>query len=117
VPLAGLHLVLQLTYPSLQFLELLLPTLHGHVFGLVLLHPLQVSVGVHLLLHPQRVGPAACLGVQGGLNALRRPLAVRPQLVELLVLLRHLPVRLGLHLVQLHLPAQDLGLLLLQGGL
>merc|ERR1719369_428992 len=57
------NLCLQLTHPGLQFLELLLASLHGQVLSLVqtvlqvldgdlqvLLHPLQVSAGVLFLL-------------------------------------------------------------------
>merc|ERR1740131_311804 len=61
--LCGFNLSLQLTHPLLQFLELLLASLHGQVLSLVqtvlqvlhcdlqvLLHPLQVSAGVLFLL-------------------------------------------------------------------
>merc|ERR1712002_1188111 len=61
--LFSLNLCLQLTHPRLEFLELLLATLHGQVLSLiqavlqvlnsdlqVLLHPLQVSASVLLLL-------------------------------------------------------------------
>merc|ERR1719347_72206 len=59
----SLNLTLQFTHPALQFLELLLATLHGQVLSLiqtvlevldchleVLLHPLKVRAGVLLLL-------------------------------------------------------------------
>merc|ERR1712183_625267 len=62
-PLFSFNFTLQLTHPALQFLELLLATLHGQVLSLiqtvlevldchleVLLHPLKVRAGVLLLL-------------------------------------------------------------------
>uniref|UniRef100_A0A3Q3VJ63 Uncharacterized protein n=1 Tax=Mola mola TaxID=94237 RepID=A0A3Q3VJ63_MOLML len=121
------------TYSGLQFLKLFLSALHRQVFCLiqavlqvlhcdlqVLLHPLQVSAGVLLLPHISLFSgiiAAADLCVQSGLHGLHHPLVVPLQLVDLFVPLRHSPVDLSLHLVQLHLHTQDLRLLLLQGGL
>uniref|UniRef100_A0A8K9WR09 Uncharacterized protein n=1 Tax=Oncorhynchus mykiss TaxID=8022 RepID=A0A8K9WR09_ONCMY len=123
---------LLLTHPGLQFLELLLASLHGQILSLiqtvlqvldcdlqVLLHPLQVRAGVslHLLLHPQGVIPAPDLRVQGALHGVNHPLAVPLDLLHLLVLLSDLPVHLTLDLVQLQLHTQNLGFLVLQCAL
>uniref|UniRef100_A0A4W5NJ03 Uncharacterized protein n=1 Tax=Hucho hucho TaxID=62062 RepID=A0A4W5NJ03_9TELE len=123
---------LLLTHPGLQFLELLLASLHGQILSLiqavlqvldcdlqVLLHPLQVRAGVslHLLLHPQGVIPAPDLRVQGALHGVNHPLAVPLDLLHLLILLSQLPVHLTLDLVQLQLHTQNLGFLVLQCSL
>uniref|UniRef100_A0A8C7SSK0 Uncharacterized protein n=1 Tax=Oncorhynchus mykiss TaxID=8022 RepID=A0A8C7SSK0_ONCMY len=123
---------LLLTHPGLQFLELLLASLHGQILSLiqtvlqvldcdlqVLLHPLQVRAGVslHLLLHPQGVIPAPDLRVQGALHGVNHPLAVPLDLLHLLILLSDLPVHLTLDLVQLQLHTQNLGFLVLQCAL
>uniref|UniRef100_A0A4W5N8B2 Uncharacterized protein n=1 Tax=Hucho hucho TaxID=62062 RepID=A0A4W5N8B2_9TELE len=123
---------LLLTHPGLQFLELLLASLHGQILSLiqavlqvldcdlqVLLHPLQVRAGVslHLLLHPQGIIPAPDLRVQGALHGVHHPLAVPLDLLHLLVLLSQLPVHLTLDLVQLQLHTQNLGFLVLQCSL
>uniref|UniRef100_A0A8C7W896 Uncharacterized protein n=1 Tax=Oncorhynchus mykiss TaxID=8022 RepID=A0A8C7W896_ONCMY len=117
---------------SLNFLELLLASLHGQILSLiqtvlqvldcdlqVLLHPLQVRAGVslHLLLHPQGIIPAPDLRVQGALHGVNHPLAVPLDLLHLLVLLSDLPVHLTLDLVQLQLHTQNLGFLVFQCAL
>uniref|UniRef100_A0A3B4Z685 Uncharacterized protein n=1 Tax=Stegastes partitus TaxID=144197 RepID=A0A3B4Z685_9TELE len=109
---------MQSSYPGLQFLELLLATLHGQVLSLiqtvlqvldcdlqVLLHPLQVSAGLNLHL------------IQSALHGVNHPLAVPLDLLHLLVLLCQLPVNLTFDLVQLKLNTENLGLLMLQGAL
>merc|ERR1719309_46905 len=76
--LLSLNLCLQLTHPGLQFLELLLATLHGQVLSLiqavlqvldcdlqVLLHPLQMSAGVLLLLQLLSHHGGICNGLLG----------------------------------------------------
>uniref|UniRef100_A0A665X8P1 Uncharacterized protein n=1 Tax=Echeneis naucrates TaxID=173247 RepID=A0A665X8P1_ECHNA len=120
------------SYPGLQFLELLLATLHGEVLSLiqtmlqvfdcdlqVLLHPLQVSTGVslHLLLHSQGIISAPDLSIKSGLHGVNHPLAVPLDLLHLLILLCQLPVNLTLDLVELKLNTEDLGLLVLQCAL
>uniref|UniRef100_A0AAZ3QCM7 Uncharacterized protein n=1 Tax=Oncorhynchus tshawytscha TaxID=74940 RepID=A0AAZ3QCM7_ONCTS len=120
------------SHPGLQFLELLLASLHGQILSLiqavlqvldcdlqVLLHPLQVRTGVslHLLLHPQGIIPAPDLRVQGALHGVNHPLAVPLDLLHLLIFLCDLPVHLTLDLVQLQLHTQNLGFLVLQCAL
>uniref|UniRef100_A0A3Q3JNK8 Uncharacterized protein n=1 Tax=Monopterus albus TaxID=43700 RepID=A0A3Q3JNK8_MONAL len=120
--------VLFIQYPGLQFLELLLATLHGEVLGLiqtvlqvldcdlqVLLHPLQMSTGVslHLLLDSQGIIPAPDLSIKSGLHGLNHPLAVPLDLLHLLIFLSQLPVNLTFDLVELKLDTKDLGLLVL----
>uniref|UniRef100_A0A4W6DSF5 Uncharacterized protein n=1 Tax=Lates calcarifer TaxID=8187 RepID=A0A4W6DSF5_LATCA len=97
----------QMNVGLLQFLELLLATLHGQVLSLiqavlqvlnsdlqVLLHPLQVSVTLHLLLDSQGIVPAPDLRIQSALHGVNHPLA--------------LPVHLTLNLVELQLDTQNL---------
>uniref|UniRef100_A0A3Q1BZS6 Uncharacterized protein n=1 Tax=Amphiprion ocellaris TaxID=80972 RepID=A0A3Q1BZS6_AMPOC len=119
-------------YPGLQFLELLLATLHGQVLSLiqtvlqvldcdlqVLLHPLQVSAGVslHLLLDSQGIIPAPDLSIKIALHGVYHPLAVPLDLFHLLILLCQLPVDLTFDLVQLKLNTKNLGFLMLQCAL
>uniref|UniRef100_A0A4W6DWT7 Uncharacterized protein n=1 Tax=Lates calcarifer TaxID=8187 RepID=A0A4W6DWT7_LATCA len=96
----------------LQFLELLLATLHGQVLSLiqVLLHPLQVSTSVtlHLLLDSQGIVPAPDLRIQSALHGVNHPLAVPLDLLNLLIFLCQLPVHLTLNLVELQLDTQNL---------
>uniref|UniRef100_A0A8C8TCZ5 Uncharacterized protein n=1 Tax=Peromyscus maniculatus bairdii TaxID=230844 RepID=A0A8C8TCZ5_PERMB len=140
--LDSLQLVLQLPNPGLQLLQLLLAALEGDLLcfvqpvlqvldGLlhVLLHALQVvigtdgivqldlSVALHLLLHPQGLIAAARLCIQGGLQGVHHPQVVALGLLHLLILLCQLPFDLCLDLVELQLGAEDLALLMLQGGL
>uniref|UniRef100_A0A3P8UAP5 Uncharacterized protein n=1 Tax=Amphiprion percula TaxID=161767 RepID=A0A3P8UAP5_AMPPE len=120
----------------LEFLELLLATLHGQVLSLiqtvlqvlnsnlqVLLHPLQVSTGVLLLLqllsHHSSLKKMIfqCEIIQSALHGVNHPLAVPLDLLHLLIFLCQLPVNLTLNLVQLQLDTQDLRLLMLQSSL
>uniref|UniRef100_A0A8C3EX63 Uncharacterized protein n=1 Tax=Corvus moneduloides TaxID=1196302 RepID=A0A8C3EX63_CORMO len=127
-------------YPGLQLLQLFLPSLQCQLLGLiqtklqvlhrlvqVLLHPLQVgtgsiiqmdlSVSLHLLLQPQGFIPAPDLSIQRALHGVHDSEVVSLQLFNLLIFLCYLPVNLRLHLVELKLQAQDLPLLMFQGGL
>uniref|UniRef100_A0A3B5AWK3 Uncharacterized protein n=1 Tax=Stegastes partitus TaxID=144197 RepID=A0A3B5AWK3_9TELE len=118
----------------LEFLELLLATLHGQVLSLiqavlqvldsdlqVLLHPLQVILGSDSIIKVQLsilgIVPAPHLRIQSGLHRVNHPLAVPLDLLHLLIFLCQLPVNLTLNLVQLQLDTQDLGLLMLQSSL
>uniref|UniRef100_A0A8C3NMX1 Uncharacterized protein n=1 Tax=Geospiza parvula TaxID=87175 RepID=A0A8C3NMX1_GEOPR len=143
-PTQKLHLNLPKSspYPGLQLLELFLPSLQCQLLGLiqtklqvlhclfqVLLHPLQViilsqsiiqmelGVSLHLLLQPQGFIPAPDLSIQGALHGLHNSEVVPLHLINLLIFLCYLPVNLSLHLVELKLQAQDLPLLMFQGGL
>ncbi|KAJ0069539.1 hypothetical protein NL108_008501, partial [Boleophthalmus pectinirostris] len=131
------------SYPGLQFLELLLATLHGQVLSLIqtvlqvldsnfqiLLHPLQMSTGIllllqllshhgslantlislHLLLDPEGIISASDLRVQSALHGVNDPLAVPLNLLNFLIFLCQLPVNLTLHLVKLQLDTEDLRL-------
>uniref|UniRef100_A0A4W6DDJ9 Uncharacterized protein n=1 Tax=Lates calcarifer TaxID=8187 RepID=A0A4W6DDJ9_LATCA len=119
-------------HPGLQFLELLLATLHGQILSFikavlqvlhghlqVLLHSLQMSTGVtlHLLLDPQGIVPAPDLSIQSALHGLNHSLAVPLDLLNLLVLLCNFPVNFTLDLGELQLNAKNLGFLVLQGSL
>uniref|UniRef100_A0A3B4UU29 Uncharacterized protein n=1 Tax=Seriola dumerili TaxID=41447 RepID=A0A3B4UU29_SERDU len=132
-----LQLVLQLFDASLQFLELLLAALHGNLLGLIqtvlqvfdgLLHVLLhaclpvslaeldlhlVQVAFHLLLHSQGLVAAPGLRFQRGLKRLHHALVVPLGLLHFLVFLRHFPLHVGLHLVELELGSQDLALFVL----
>uniref|UniRef100_A0A3Q4HUW8 Uncharacterized protein n=1 Tax=Neolamprologus brichardi TaxID=32507 RepID=A0A3Q4HUW8_NEOBR len=123
---------LDILYPGLQFLELLLAILHGEVLCLiqmvlqvldcdlqVLLHPLQVSTGVslHLLLDSQGIIPAPDLSIKGALHGVNHPLAVPLDLLHLLVLLCQLPVNLTFDLVELKLNTKNLGFFVFQSAL
>uniref|UniRef100_A0A668AEH7 Uncharacterized protein n=1 Tax=Myripristis murdjan TaxID=586833 RepID=A0A668AEH7_9TELE len=120
------------SYPRLQFLELLLATLHGKILSLiqamlqvldsdlhVLLHPLQVSTGVslHLLLDSQGIIPAPNLRVKSALHGVSHPLAVPLDLLHLLIFFCQLPVNLTLNLVELQLDTQNLGFFMFKGSL
>uniref|UniRef100_A0A8C9WYJ5 Uncharacterized protein n=1 Tax=Sander lucioperca TaxID=283035 RepID=A0A8C9WYJ5_SANLU len=113
-----------------SFLELLLATLHGQVLSLiqavlqvlnsnlqVLLHPLQVSVSLHLLLDSQGIVSAPDLRIQSALHGVNHPLAVPLDLLHLLIFLCQLPVHLTLNLVELQLDTQDLRLFVFQSSL
>uniref|UniRef100_A0A3Q2YRG0 Uncharacterized protein n=1 Tax=Hippocampus comes TaxID=109280 RepID=A0A3Q2YRG0_HIPCM len=124
------------TYPSFQFLDLLLATFQGQAFSLiqavlqvfdchlqVLLHPLQmraglnfhlIQVSLHLLLESQGIVPAPDFSIQSGLHGLDHTLAVPLDLFHLLILLRKLSVDLALDLGQFELNAKNLGLLVLE---
>uniref|UniRef100_A0A8D2QUZ0 Uncharacterized protein n=1 Tax=Zosterops lateralis melanops TaxID=1220523 RepID=A0A8D2QUZ0_ZOSLA len=119
-------------YPGLQLLELLLPSLQCQLLSLiqtvlqvlhslfqVLLHPLQVGTGVslHLLLQPQGFIPAPDLSIQSALHGIHNSLVVSLHLFNFLIFLCYLPVNLRFDLVELKLQAQDLPLLMFQGGL
>uniref|UniRef100_A0A8D3D2Y0 Uncharacterized protein n=1 Tax=Scophthalmus maximus TaxID=52904 RepID=A0A8D3D2Y0_SCOMX len=102
----------------LQFLELLLASLHGQVLSLiqtVLLHPLQVSL--HLLLDSQGVVPAPDLSIQSALHGVSHPLTVSLDLLHLLIFFCQLPVHLTLDLVEFQLDTQDLRLFMFQSSL
>uniref|UniRef100_A0A3Q1KFH7 Uncharacterized protein n=1 Tax=Anabas testudineus TaxID=64144 RepID=A0A3Q1KFH7_ANATE len=127
------------SYPGLQFLELLLSTLHGEVLSLiqtvlqvldcdfqVLLHSLQMSTGLnlhliqvtlHLLLDSQGVIPAPDLSIKSGLHGVNHSLAVPLDLLHLLIFLCQLSVNLTFDLVELKLDAKNLGLFMLQCAL
>uniref|UniRef100_A0A8C5EVI2 Uncharacterized protein n=1 Tax=Gouania willdenowi TaxID=441366 RepID=A0A8C5EVI2_GOUWI len=117
----------------LEFLKLFLATLHGQILSLiqtmlqvlnsnlkVLLHPLQVSTGVLLLLqllshhcslennYITGIIPAPDLRIQSALHGINHPLAVPLDLLHLFILLCNLPVNLTLDLVELKLNTQDL---------
>uniref|UniRef100_A0A7N6F7Z4 Uncharacterized protein n=1 Tax=Anabas testudineus TaxID=64144 RepID=A0A7N6F7Z4_ANATE len=116
-------------YPGLQFLELLLSTLHGEVLSLiqtVLLHSLQMSTGLnlhliqvtlHLLLDSQGIVPAPDLGVKSGLHGVNHSLAVPLDLLHLFIFLCQLPVNLTFDLAELKLNTENLGLLMFQCAL
>merc|ERR1719410_564296 len=70
-----------------------------------------------LLLHPQSLGLALGLGLQGGLHGVQTLVLILPDHGELLVLLSNAALDLRLDLGELHLAPQHLVLLLLQGGL
>uniref|UniRef100_A0A8D3D3Y2 Uncharacterized protein n=1 Tax=Scophthalmus maximus TaxID=52904 RepID=A0A8D3D3Y2_SCOMX len=114
----------------LQFLELLLASLHSQVLSLiqtvlqvlnsdlqVLLHPLQVRVSLHLLLDSQGVVPAPDLRIQSALHGVNHPLTVSLDLLHLLIFFCQLPVHLTLDLVEFQLDTQDLGLFMFQSSL
>ncbi|EDL36312.1 mCG146085, partial [Mus musculus] len=138
--LDSLQLILQLPDPGLQLLQLLLAALEGDLLCLVqtvlqvldgllhvLLHALQVVIGtdsiIQLDLSVLRIRKmsgliaAACLRIQGGLQGVHHPQVVALGLLHLLILLCQLPFDLCLDLVELQLGAEDLALLVLQGGL
>uniref|UniRef100_A0A3Q0SNM8 Uncharacterized protein n=1 Tax=Amphilophus citrinellus TaxID=61819 RepID=A0A3Q0SNM8_AMPCI len=111
----------QSSYPGLKFLELLLATLHGQILSLiqavlqvlnsdlqVLLHPLQVSVSLHLLLDSQGIVPAPDLRIQSALHGVNHSLAVPLDLLNLFIFLCQLPVHLTFDLVELQLNTQNL---------
>merc|ERR1719333_2063997 len=75
------------------------------------------GVTLQLLLHPQSLGLALGLGLQGGLHGVQTLVLVLPDHGELLVLLSDAALDLLLDLGELHLAPQHLVLLLLQGGL
>uniref|UniRef100_A0A8C4NLR3 Uncharacterized protein n=1 Tax=Dicentrarchus labrax TaxID=13489 RepID=A0A8C4NLR3_DICLA len=134
-------LILQLFDASLQFLELLLATLHGELLGFVqtvlqvfdcllhvLLHALQMgvivamlgiiqlqlSVTFHLLLDSQGLIAAPGFRFQRGLKRLKHPLVVPLCLLHFLIFFSHLVLHVGLHLVEIQLGSQYLTLLMLQ---
>uniref|UniRef100_A0A6Q2YD14 Uncharacterized protein n=1 Tax=Esox lucius TaxID=8010 RepID=A0A6Q2YD14_ESOLU len=131
--------IMLVTDPGLQFLELLLASLHGQILSLiqtmlqvldcdlqVLLHPLQVRAATEGIIKVQLgildfirtcIISAPDLRVQGALHGVNHPLAVPLDLFHLLILLRQLPVHLTLDLVQLQLYTQNLGFLMLQCAL
>uniref|UniRef100_A0A3B3B4P4 Uncharacterized protein n=1 Tax=Oryzias melastigma TaxID=30732 RepID=A0A3B3B4P4_ORYME len=117
----------KIKYPNLQFLELLLSTLHSQVLSFiqtvlqvlysdlqVLLHPLQMSAGVslHLLLDSQGIISAPDLSIKNALHGFSHPLAVPLDLFHLFVLLCQLPVNLTFDLVELKLNPENLGFLM-----
>merc|ERR1711933_256482 len=75
------------------------------------------GITLQLLLHPQSLGLALGLGLQGGLHGVQTLVLVLPDHGELLVLLSNAALDLRLDLGELHLAPQHLVLLLLQGGL
>uniref|UniRef100_A0A4W4E1R1 Secreted protein n=1 Tax=Electrophorus electricus TaxID=8005 RepID=A0A4W4E1R1_ELEEL len=112
-------------YSRLQFLELLLSTLHGKTLSLiqtvlqifdcdlkVLLHPLQMSTGVLLFL--QLLCHHGSLFIQGALHGLNHPLAVSLDLLDLFILLSKFPVNLTFDLVELKLYTKNLGLFMFE---
>uniref|UniRef100_A0A3B4D5D5 Uncharacterized protein n=2 Tax=Pygocentrus nattereri TaxID=42514 RepID=A0A3B4D5D5_PYGNA len=124
-------LLLSMTYPGLQFLELFLSSFHGQILSLiqavlqvldcdlkVLLHPLQVSAGsiikmqLGILCIRKHIIPAPDLRVQSALHGLSYPLAVPLDLLNFLIFLCKLPVNLTLDLVELKLDTKNLGLLM-----
>uniref|UniRef100_A0A669F4M9 Uncharacterized protein n=1 Tax=Oreochromis niloticus TaxID=8128 RepID=A0A669F4M9_ORENI len=101
-------LILQLFDASLQFLELLLATLHGDLLGLIQT-VLQVFDGLlHVLLHALQMGAGVTFHL---LLYSHVPLG----LVHFLVFLGQLALHVSLHLVELQLSSEDLALFMLQG--
>uniref|UniRef100_A0A670JMQ7 Uncharacterized protein n=1 Tax=Podarcis muralis TaxID=64176 RepID=A0A670JMQ7_PODMU len=137
---ATLNLFTRNTYSVLQFLELLLATLHCQLFCLiktmlqvlhclvqVLLHPLQVGTGVLFLLEflshhgcllieeifPS-LGNQPCQLIQRALHGLHNSQVIPLQLINFLILLCNSPVNVSLHLVELKLDAQDFAFFVFQ---
>uniref|UniRef100_A0A672ZR35 Uncharacterized protein n=1 Tax=Sphaeramia orbicularis TaxID=375764 RepID=A0A672ZR35_9TELE len=136
------QMLIRFSYPGFQFLQLLLATLHGQVLSLiqtvlqvlhsnlqVLLHPLQMSASILLLLqllsHHGGLHRIKCMGiipapdlrVQSALHGVNHPLAVPLDLLHLFIFLCQLPVHLTLNLVELQLDTQDLRLFMFQSSL
>uniref|UniRef100_A0A3B4FW01 Uncharacterized protein n=1 Tax=Pundamilia nyererei TaxID=303518 RepID=A0A3B4FW01_9CICH len=132
------------SYPGLKFLELFLATLHSQILSLiqavlqvlnsslkVLLHPLQVSTSVLLLLQllshhsslenmtsiNRGIIPAPDLRIQSALHGVSHSLAVPLDLLNLFIFLCQLPVYFTFDLVELQLNTQDLRLFVLQSSL
>uniref|UniRef100_A0A8D2ISZ5 Uncharacterized protein n=1 Tax=Varanus komodoensis TaxID=61221 RepID=A0A8D2ISZ5_VARKO len=124
------------TDPMLQFLELLLATLHCQLLCLIQTLALRVpevllcfsslAVGVaqldfhfiqislHLLLKPYGIIPAPDLSVQRALHGLYHSQVIPLQLINFLILLSNPPVNVSLHLVELKLDAEDFAFFMFQ---
>uniref|UniRef100_A0A3B1IG34 Uncharacterized protein n=1 Tax=Astyanax mexicanus TaxID=7994 RepID=A0A3B1IG34_ASTMX len=121
-------------YPGLQFLDLLLATLHGDLLSFiqtmlqvldgllhVLLHALQVSTGsiIQLQLGILLSGlvSAASLRLQRALQGVHHSLLVPLGLLHLLIFFNQFALNISLHLVELQLSSQDLSFFMLKGTL
>uniref|UniRef100_A0A3Q3QZC2 Uncharacterized protein n=1 Tax=Monopterus albus TaxID=43700 RepID=A0A3Q3QZC2_MONAL len=122
-------LIFQLFDASLQFLELLLTTLHGDLLcfiqtvlqifdGLlhVPLHTLQIVIAVLCIIQLKLSGLISAPGLrfQRGLKGLKHPLVVPLGLLHFLIFLSQFPFHVSLHLVEFQLGSEDLALLMLQ---
>uniref|UniRef100_A0A3B3I0I4 Uncharacterized protein n=1 Tax=Oryzias latipes TaxID=8090 RepID=A0A3B3I0I4_ORYLA len=121
----------------LQFLELLLSTLHSQVLSFiqtvlqvlhcdlqVLLHPLQMRAGSIIKVQLgilkttiKGIISAPDLSIKSTLHGFNHPLAVPLDLFHLLVLFCQLPVNLTFDLVELKLYSENFGFLVLQSAL
>uniref|UniRef100_A0A671VG71 Uncharacterized protein n=1 Tax=Sparus aurata TaxID=8175 RepID=A0A671VG71_SPAAU len=132
-------LLVSVTHPGLQLLDLLLATFHGYLLSFiqtvlqvfdglfhVFLHTLQIIIGTESIIQLQlsvlsrkmiNLISAASLSLQGALQSVRHPLMVTLGLLHLLVFLSQLPLNLSLHLVELELNPKDLTLFMLQRAL
>uniref|UniRef100_A0A8D3CBW3 Uncharacterized protein n=1 Tax=Scophthalmus maximus TaxID=52904 RepID=A0A8D3CBW3_SCOMX len=99
---------------QLQFLELLLASLHSQVLSLI---QTVLQVSLHLLLDSQGIVPAPDLRIQSALHGVNHPLTVSLDLLHLLIFFCQLPVHLTLDLVEFQLDTQDLRLFMFQRSL
>merc|ERR1719289_328850 len=118
--LAGALLVLDGGLELLDLSQVLLDGLHGlgvGAVGVVQGHLQLVDVGLELLLHAKSLLLGLGLGLQGSLHGLEGAGVVLAGVLELILLLGQTAVDFGADLRQLQLGADDLGLLLFEGGL
>merc|ERR1719447_2378629 len=118
--LAGALLILDGGLQLLDLSQVFLDGLHGLGVGAVgvVKRDLQlVDVGLELLLHAKGLLLGLGLGLQGSLHGLESAGVVLAGVLELILLLGQTAVDLGADLRQLQLGADDLGLLLFEGGL
>merc|ERR1719289_465858 len=118
--LAGALLVLDGGLELLDLSQVLLDGLHGlgvGAVGVVQGHLQLVDVGLELLLHAKSLLLGLGLGLQGSLHGLEGAGVVLAGVLELILLLGQTAVDFGADLRQLKLGADDLGLLLFEGGL
>merc|ERR1719295_2307608 len=118
--LAGALLILDGGLQLLDLSQVFLDGLHGLGLGAVgvVKRDLQlVDVGLELLLHAKGLLLGLGLGLQGSLHGLESAGVVLASVLELILLLGQTAVDLGADLRQLQLGADDLGLLLFEGGL
>uniref|UniRef100_A0A3Q1HKK6 Uncharacterized protein n=1 Tax=Anabas testudineus TaxID=64144 RepID=A0A3Q1HKK6_ANATE len=85
------------------------------VIAMLCIIQLQLSVALHLLLHPQGLISAPGLRFQRGLKGIKHPLVVLLGLLHFLIFLRQFSLQVCLHLVELQLGSQDLALFMFQG--
>merc|ERR1719289_176907 len=118
--LAGALLILDGGLELLDLSQVLLDGLHGlgvGAVGVVQGHLQLVDVGLELLLHAKSLLLGLGLGLQGSLHGLEGAGVVLAGVLELILLLGQTAVDFGADLRQLQLGADDLGLLLFEGGL
>merc|ERR1719289_213563 len=118
--LAGALLVLDGGLELLDLSQVLLDGLHGlgvGAVGVVQGHLQLIDVGLELLLHAKSLLLGLGLGLQGSLHGLKGAGVVLAGVLELILLLGQTAVDFGADLRQLQLGADDLGLLLFEGGL